>query len=574
MKKIISKFLVLITLILLCTNCEKEGIINPVNEAQNFNNQFKIRKVKLSEIPSVKNFLTAKNILGNAKSTEIDGAIFDNDNIMEVIDTLNRTNYSFKFSYPDTSVGTFYNLIVGKTPEGENKTPYVLKYVCNDANLSDFISNNFEFSHFKGQVSVHKYTDFFQPDTFTKGETNCPPTYDEYGDPIACEDMLIDGGGSTTSGGGDGGEPNGGPTSGTGSTGGSGGGGSYCTFSVSYEPCGCGGNADGHAPVGNACCAGSPTTIAIDCPALKSFSQKAGEDCPGCPETTGGIGVLPSPSSTRDMAEILNELLSEESPFDIDISNVLDSINLPTPDSTNLANSKFLCIYDKLTKSDGFKKLFIDTFGDSDKFNVTFEIVDDLPSNVGGRTGATVFLVNGNFNRINVIIKMNKAKLISNPSFSISRTIIHEAIHAYLKLKLRDCNAGSSLDFLNNLDLEETIREYYDNFNCAVPGQSQHEFMFDHMIPVMTQILSEVKDNLVPLHHQTSAEGENFSSPSNPVVPDTPFNWNDFYSYLSLQGLDSTEGFASQIRNDSVQNYLYSRYINEGALFSKSHCQN
>jgi len=255
------------------------------------------------------------------------------------------------------------------------------------------------------------------------------------------------------------------------------------------------------------------------------------------------------------------------------MSVVLDSINLPTSDSTNLANIKFLCLYNKLTKSNSFKKLFIDTFGDSDKFNVKFEIVDNLPSSVGGRTGATTFLTNGAFNRINVTIKMNKGRLISDPSLSSARTIIHEAIHAYLKLKLRDCNAGSSLDFLNNLDLGETIREYYDNFNCAVPGQSQHEFMFDRMIPVMTQILSEVRDNLVPSGHQTAAEGFNFSNPSNPLVPDTPFNWNDFYSYLSLQGLDSTEGFASQIRNIPVQNHLYLRYTLTGGLFDKNYCQ-
>jgi hypothetical protein len=79
------------------------------------------------------------------KSSEINGAIFDEDNIMEVIDTLNRTNYSFQFTYPNTPIGTFYNLVVGKTPEGETKTPYVLKYVCDESHLNEFKTNDYNF---------------------------------------------------------------------------------------------------------------------------------------------------------------------------------------------------------------------------------------------------------------------------------------------------------------------------------------------------------------------------------------------------------------------------------------------
>lgn len=49
------------------------------------------------------------------------GAVLNNENILEVIDTLNNTNYSFRFVYPKTPLGTFYNLVVEKTSEGNTR---------------------------------------------------------------------------------------------------------------------------------------------------------------------------------------------------------------------------------------------------------------------------------------------------------------------------------------------------------------------------------------------------------------------------------------------------------------------
>ena len=129
MKKKITLLFIVTVFALLFTNCEKENLFEAsLTEVKK--SPFKVNFVQLSEIPQIRDFLIDKtndNIF--TKSTDIDGAIFDEDHIMEVIDTLNHTNYSFSFMYPDTPLGTFYNLIVGKTPEGENKTPYVLKYM-------------------------------------------------------------------------------------------------------------------------------------------------------------------------------------------------------------------------------------------------------------------------------------------------------------------------------------------------------------------------------------------------------------------------------------------------------------
>ena len=141
---------------------------------------------------------------------------------MEVIDTLQNTNYSLRFTYPDTPLGEFYNLVIGRTPEGVLKTPFVLKYTCDDNFLEDYIAHDFNMYYFKGMVKMHVYTDFFSVDAFSRTTGSCPPELDAVGDPVACEQAPIDGS-DTSGGGGDGGNygnPNSNPGNDSGGTGG------------------------------------------------------------------------------------------------------------------------------------------------------------------------------------------------------------------------------------------------------------------------------------------------------------------------------------------------------------------
>lgn len=245
----------------------------------------------------------------------------------------------------------------------------------------------------------------------------------------------------------------------------------------------------------------------------------------------------------------------------------MDSINLPTPDSTKIANEKFLCVYTKLTTSNTFKNLFVNTFGSSENFNVTFEIVDDLPDEKTGETGGTVSFTNGNFSGVDLTIKIDKPKLLSRSVFGVARTILHESIHAYLKLKLRDCNAGTSLDYIDNLTLKETIEEFYGNFTCHPPDQSQHEFMFDYMLPTFQSVFTEIGQ--ANLTSQGSIDYvENNQLPVGNTSID--WNWQDFYFYFSLVGLQNTEAFKNEIENDSSKDDLYNAYRKAGNDFSKS----
>ncbi len=271
---------------ILFANCEKENVIDIPSE-ETKESPYKVRTVRLSEIPTVKDFLKTKTNLTFSKSTEIDGAIFDEENILEVTNALNNSNYTLRFSYPDTPKGTFYNLIVGKTVAGGNTKPYVLKYICDDENTDTFIANGLDFRFFKGKVLFHKYTDFFQQDSFSKGgELSCPQDTDSNGDPIPCETESVDG----TIGGGLSDSSTDNNPAGNGTSTGS----SNCSFDVFVKGCGASGSDEWH----NIKACGGNTSIASsmgvwDCPDYKSASTKVGDgDCPPCGIPSGPIGVL------------------------------------------------------------------------------------------------------------------------------------------------------------------------------------------------------------------------------------------------------------------------------------------
>ncbi len=191
MKNYFKALALLFTFILL-TNCEKDNITGN-SEVEIKKAPFVLKRTSLSEIPDIKNFL-----VGNSgedifnKSTEIYGAIFDVDNVLEVIDTLNNTDYSFRFIYPDTPIGTFYNLVVGKTSQGDHKVPYVTKYVCDEDQLEEYISNDLDFRFFVGKIYRYKYTDFFLLGSFLKAGSTCSnDETDVNGDPIPCDNSNV-----------------------------------------------------------------------------------------------------------------------------------------------------------------------------------------------------------------------------------------------------------------------------------------------------------------------------------------------------------------------------------------------
>lgn len=154
LKKIVPFGILCFGISLLLWNCEKEefrGHIVLDETASNYHS----RTIALDELYDVKKHLDdLMPQSGINKTSEVEGAIFDQDHVLEVIDTLQNTNYSLRFTYPDTPPGEFYNLVIGRTPEGVLKTPFVLKYTCDDNFLEDYIAHDFNMYYFKGKLKA------------------------------------------------------------------------------------------------------------------------------------------------------------------------------------------------------------------------------------------------------------------------------------------------------------------------------------------------------------------------------------------------------------------------------------
>ncbi len=99
-----------------------------------------------------------------------------------MIDTLQNTNYSLRFTFSDTPTGEFYNLVIGKKPNNDIKTPYILKFISNPNEVENFVQQNYDMKEFNGQIKVYRFNDFFS----RNNDTFCPPEYDENGNLIPC----------------------------------------------------------------------------------------------------------------------------------------------------------------------------------------------------------------------------------------------------------------------------------------------------------------------------------------------------------------------------------------------------
>ncbi len=308
LKNYLKIFALLLGVSVLLWNCEKEQQVYESPQDEVKTSFFKTRTVSISEIPDIKNYLIDKtndNLF--TKSSTIENAIFDEDNIIEVIDTLDYTNYSFRFVYSDTPLGTFYNLVVGKTSEGTPKEPFVLKYKCKDSQLKEYVDNNYDLNYFEGSISLHKYTDFFKKGSILKGGGDNCDKYDKYGDPVPCIRKNTDdsgsGGGNNDSGNGDnngssdgngdvgdsGDSDSGDSNSSSGDNGGSAGSGCEWTLrKLPTDPC-------PYTDILETCLV---WTLTIYCaPEEKSFKSENGDSTDPCEDCTydftGGVAVNP-----------------------------------------------------------------------------------------------------------------------------------------------------------------------------------------------------------------------------------------------------------------------------------------
>jgi hypothetical protein len=253
---------------------------------------------------------------------------------------------------------------------------------------------------------------------------------------------------------------------------------------------------------------------------------------------------------------------SFNSPFFIDMNSVSGN----TPEEV-----KFREVYNALMQSTKFKELFYDLFNNTPLFNVKFTI-ENIPQQFGpGSISGACKKKYINSNPVpynNIIIDRNF--ILNNSNLAIAQTIIHECIHAYLNIKLYSPNIGMSITNINDLDFQECINTYYNNF--SVP-QTQHSFFADSLIPTLKEIFIDTKDLLL-----TPDKINSVDNPTNGVAflyqplnnpPDyqqssvqVQWNWNIFFTYLSYTGLQNCNAFPfayPQISN--INDYYFFYYI-------------
>lgn len=248
-----------------------------------------------------------------------------------------------------------------------------------------------------------------------------------------------------------------------------------------------------------------------------------------------------------------------KSPYFIDFSST--SGNSPE-------EKKFRKVYNILKNSPLFKKLFIDVFEPTPLFNVKFTI-EDIPQVGTGHTNGLCRLFNGNqsLSPYNQII-IDRHHLINNSDADVALTILHECIHAYLNIKFRNPTIGMSIENINNMDFQECINTYYNGFTG---NQTQHSFFVENMIPIMVDILNDIKPFLISptqelqLIYPTNGGAILYEPMGNPPTASAmviPWNWDDFFKYFCYTGLDSSTAFPTIFPPNSNAEFIRISYIN------------
>ena len=236
---------------------------------------------------------------------------------------------------------------------------------------------------------------------------------------------------------------------------------------------------------------------------------------------------------------------SLKSPCNVDLSSILENQTLPE-------NQKFNEVYNALTTSPMFQKLFLSIFENNTRFNVKFQINEHVYKD-GKEVNATT---EQDPVTKNITIKISKQILTAGTDttkrqtkIENAKTILHECIHAFLFVKANNSNIG--------IDIAKAINETYPN------KDEQHNFMANKMIPTMQKVLGEIRDSVTKQANRDYFV--NFTlHPTTAPLTSVVWDWVDYYKYLSLNGLQETNYFKVDFPVDSFKYNVFTVYNSEG----------
>ena len=397
------------------------------------------------QVPEVVEAL--KNILGlKGESGKLFGPDYESDlqhlridwnNILEAVDPNGKTNYTFGILDDQNDPHNFHNLIISKTGEGAFDMPYLLTYHMADEFVPEYEASG-SMQNFVGTISkktlarasLFNEQGYLTPklsgdDTDDSDSDNNNDPNDE-GPDVRCEEDII-----ITNGGGNGGSSSGGSTLP----------GVTCEYvlvteTYSWKVCD-GSGCEYHSEV-------ISVTLQIECHENAERGISGNDDCP---KPGGEIGILPPPRHHSIDYSALKPCMQD----------MVDDVLKLAAGSTDLAS-----LFD------------IPTSG-----NFDWELRHGKPDGVNKMASTIPDLSTG---KITTTFDTNK--FLDATDLFVVKTILHEAIHAYMESLMRN---DRSL-------FNETFPNLLSDFNLQLYGNDteayQHEEMARSFIP-------EIRDALV-----------------------------------------------------------------------------
>lgn len=108
-----------------------------------------------------------------------------------------------------------------------------------------------------------------------------------------------------------------------------------------------------------------------------------------------------------------------------------------------------------------------------------------------------------------------------------------------------------------------------DNDDPLQLGDSHHDFMFVHMIPVFQTILSEIITDLIPQNEINVLLNTPITDLNGTFIEN--FNIMNFYTYLAFEGLHNTQCYIDDIESNQIELRKHQEY-NRHARNSSQNC--
>lgn len=598
MKKFLTIKLAFTLTAVLFFSCQQDDNFSVVEVQETTNVSASVTDwVTPSQIPDILSFITPKvnkdgyfeiSRKNTGMRTNEPDLIFgelQTSEIVRVTDQYDRSNYSFLLSSiesNDVTVKSIFNLIV-KESTGD-LISYIMEYRPDESWIPDYSDRNF-MSTFTGDILFYTIDGvYIARSTSSNGISTNAETRN------SCPD---DGDNNNNgNGGGEGQDGGDGPANSDGDSGDSGDGGQGITVEITTVTCGCDPAHEGGNESDDCVCQADDTTVIN---IKSSFDSKLNElsrnPCPNteevcyqentdpCPCDVDGVSCIPETNPdtgvvTVDLeCTIENNAINDNSPFEVELIyiNPCTSDEETTPEDETL-----LCVYKKLTQSPLFQDMLIDTFGESLDLHVTFTVRDILDTNnsdAKGVTKPTRLVRDGETVGLDIEIQIKRSYLQSGSGVGAALVVAHEALHAYLVALRYVADQTAQIGDIEVNSLAETLQELYNSGN-EVASQTQHAFMFDNFVPVLSQILSDVRDGLIlPEHQEFVQDGYTFIDEDNPTGEQVPWNWDLFHYYMALTGLQNSQAFQEEIPMDSPEFQNFSSYTNTGLNLIPNPCK-